>query len=253
MAFYKTGIGGLPTGVLGNGKIVLLGADDTIGSLLPGPTDGAMAAGDGVISIGGDTQAATGGRILTNRGFPVVLDAVQSAAGAAYNTSTAPTNVEGALLGPAAYPLSDVQPAGTFAPGRLNLVGRTLRVRAWGQITNAATPALTMAVLLGTTVIGTTAAQTMATITGTALWKFESESTVRVAGASGTVMTSGLFTYFTTSRIVSVTWAVQNTTPFTADTVDLTVAKAVHLQATWGTSSGSNNLTVHQAVAEVGY
>lgn len=253
MAFFKSNVGGLPTGILGNRSIVLLGADDTIGALLPGPSDGAQAPGDGMITLGGADYAANSGRILTNGGFPVALDAVQSAAGTAYNTSVAATNVEGALLGPSAYPSSSAQVAGTLQPGRLNLVGRTLRVRSYGQITNAATPTLTMAVLLGATVIGSTLAQTMATITGTAMWKLETESTCRTTGASGTLFTSGTFTYWTTSRLVSVVWSVMNTTPFTADTVDLTVAKAVHVQATWGTSSGSNNLTVHQTFAEVAY
>ena len=61
------------------------------------------------------------------------------------------------------------------------------------------------------------------------------------------------FTYWTTGPTVSVDWRLANTTPFTADTCDLTAALVPHVQATWGTSSGSNNLTCHQFFGEVIY
>jgi hypothetical protein len=233
-----------------NGRLLLLGADDTIGSIVPGPAEGSMS--DGMVSLGGATQAGTSGRLLVNRGFPVGVDAVQPAAGTAYNTSIAATNVEGALLGPAAFPASDAQPGGTLYPGRLNLAGRTLRVRAYGSIANTLTPNLTIAILLGSTVVATTGVQATATITGTTLWKLDAEITCRTTGATGTLMSSGLFTYFTTA-ITALHWQLTNPTPFTAVTADLTVAQALHLQATWGTNAAANSLTVHQFIGEVSF
>jgi hypothetical protein len=245
MTFFRQSIGGLPGGPGSRSDgVTLYGLDDTIGALIPGP-----GMSDAQISLGGFTPAATDGRMLTNFGIPLVADAYQRAAGTAYNTSVAATNVEGALSGPTVYPLSLATAPGTLAAGRLNLLGRTLWVRGWGQMTNTATPTLAMAVVLGSTVIATTGVQTTVAITGTTLWRFEAEITTRVVGASGTLFGSGTFTYWSTGPTVGVLWQVANPTPFTAVTLDLTAAYALHLQATWGTSSGSNNLTVHQLAA----
>lgn len=242
MAFY-------PAGAAGNPQFQVFGVDDTIGSILPGPI---AAAADGAMSLGGSTTAGTGARFLTNYGFPTAGDVFQSVAGAAYNTSVAATNIQGTVLGPSAYGAT-AQAAGTLQPGRLNLVGRTLRVRAFGSIANTVTPNLTMAILLGTNVIVTSGVQATATITGTSIWRLEADIVCRTAGASGVLFGSGLFSYFTTGPTVGVTWQIANPTPFTGVTLDLTAAYALNIQATWGTSSASNNMTCHQVTAEILY
>jgi hypothetical protein len=188
------------------------------------------------------------GDIPGANGFTSVgLFASTIAAGSAYGNSTTPTNVEGAFVGPITG-----SPAGTFPAAFLNTVGKVFRVRASGIIADTATPNLTVAVLLGTTVIATTAAQALVAITGTAQWTLDVTCTVTGAGASGSVLSFGKFDYNTTSAILVATWRCANSTVGTATTpVDLTVAQALHVQATWGTQSASNTLTCGSVTVEL--
>jgi hypothetical protein len=161
-----------------------------------------------------------------------------NAAGTAYNTSVAATNVEPTLAG--ATGLGTTQ--GTYPAGYLNQVGKMFRVKAGGIMTNTGTPTLLFQILLGTTSIAKTATGTQAGITGTLPWEIEVNCVVNAGGATGTVLSIGKFTYYTTAPVI-VQWAITNATPGTGDVVDLTASLAFHLQATWGTSNASNNLT----------
>lgn len=159
-------------------------------------------------------------------------------AGSAYGNATAATNIEPTLVG--ATGLSTTQ--GTYPAGYLNYAGKMFRVKAGGIIANTSTPNLTMAVLLGTTAIATTGAQATAAITGTLTWEVEVNCVVNAVGASGTILSTGNFKYYTTAPVI-VSWKMCNATPGTGDTVDLTASLAFHLQATWGTQSSSNTMT----------
>lgn len=161
-----------------------------------------------------------------------------TAAGAALVSSVAATNIEGALGGATGLGTA----AGTYPAGYLNQVGKTFRVKAGGIIANTGTPNLTMAVLIGTTVIATTGVQATASITGTLTWEYEVNCVVNASGATGTVLSTGKFHYYTTAPVI-VSWKMCNGTPGTGDTVDLTASQAFHVQATWGTSSASNTMT----------
>ena len=175
---------------------------------------------------------------VANGVVPVGLFTTAIAAGSAYASSTTPTNVEGTLSNFVGF----TGTAGTIPAGHLNAIGKAFRVKAGGIVGNTVTPNLTLAFLLGTTAVATTGAVATATITGTSRFDFEATCVVTGTGASGTVMSFGRFSYYSTAPVV-VSWGVANATPGTADTVDLTAAQACHFQATWGTSSASNTLT----------
>lgn len=182
---------------------------------------------------------------VANGFIPVGLVASNTASGAAFNTYTAATNIEPtALAGVQGFNATP----GLVPANHLNQVGKVFRIKAGGMFGVTGTPNFTFAILMGTTVIATTGVQAGAAATS---MTFNAEVTcvVTATGASGTVLSTGWFQYFTTAP-VAVTWRMTNTTAGTADTVDLTADKQLHLQGTWSASSASNTTTVNYFTVE---
>lgn len=182
---------------------------------------------------------------VANGFIPVGLVASNFAAGAAFNTYTAATNIEGANI--QGVPGFDATPANVPA-NFLNQVGKVFRVKCGGMFGVTGTPNHTFAILLGTTVIATTGVT--ACVAATSM-TFNAEVTcvVTATGASGAILSTGFFQYFSTAP-VAVTWRMTNSTAGTADTVDLTAAKVFHLQGTWSASSASNTTTINYFTVE---
>lgn len=178
--------------------------------------------------------------LTANGSIPVGALFTNTAAGTAYNTSTTPTNIEPALAPVTGF--TAASGTGVIPGGHLNTVGKVFRVKAGGTFGVTGTPTFKLDILLGSTVIATTGAQTGAAAASMS-FNFECTCVVTGIGASGTVLSTGFFQYYTTAP-VAVHWRVTNTTAGTADTVDLTVDKAFHLQGTWNTSNASNTITV---------
>lgn len=182
---------------------------------------------------------------VANGFIPVGLVASNFASGAAFNTYTAATNIEPAsLAGIAGFNATP----GLVPANFLNQVGKVFRVKAGGMFGVTATPNFTFAILMGTTVIATTGVSVMA---AAASMTFNAEVTcvVTATGASGTILSTGFFQYYTTAP-VAVHLRMTNSTAGTADTVDLTADKAFHLQGTWSASSASNTTTVNYFTVE---
>lgn len=139
--------------------------------------------------------------------------------------------------------------------------GRVLRIRAFGAYGTTATPALTFALRWGG-VAGTVIAKSGAMVTTsgvgggasmTAPWSLEALIQVRSNGATGTVMTMGDVTLYTSTLGTAGTvtnygmpqplasGATGGTTPV-AVTVDLTADTALSLTALWGTSNAANSI-----------
>lgn len=156
-----------------------------------------------------------------------------AAAGAAFGTFTTRQDVS-----PVDLPLIQ---GGTLVKGS------KIWCKAVGEFSTTGTPTLVLGFYIGTqaatitTVIAESAAIT--TGTGAAAWPWDLEWTglVTATGTAGTVVGSGTLTLgtsltaFTTSPI-PVTQALRT---FTWDT---TIARAVGVCATWGTSSASNTV-----------
>ena len=147
--------------------------------------------------------------------------------------------------------------------------GRVLRIKAYGSYGTTGTPTLKFSLRWGGvagTVIAAQAANVTTSGTGggasmTALWEVEALIQVRANGSSGTVMTNGTSTLFTSTLLTAgtvtnygqvaplVSGSTGGTTPV-AVTVDLTADTALALTATWGTANAANSIQGHNYVIE---
>lgn len=126
--------------------------------------------------------------------------------------------------------------------------GRLLRYRAFGKLSTTATPTIKMGVYWGGTG-GTLLAETELITNGSGVsnvnWSVELYIQTRSNGSSGSLIVFGEFKLHTSSTAVS-----QNVfsisgydAPAVVSSLDLTVAKALSLAATWSAASASNTLT----------
>jgi len=150
-------------------------------------------------------------------------------------------------------------------PGNYMQDGRSLRVTAMGGYGTTATPTLIFSVRWGG-VAGVVMAKssTVTTTSGvgggasmTALWKFEFIIQMRSNGSTGTAMTNGMATLFTSTAATAgtvtnygmpmplVSGSTGGTTPAVA-TCDFTVDKLLSITATWGTANAANSIQGHQ-------
>jgi hypothetical protein len=143
--------------------------------------------------------------------------------------------------------------------------GRCLRMRAFGGYGTTGTPTLAFSVRWGggTGASGTVMAKTGSIVTGsgvgggasmTALWTAEILIQVRTNGATGTVMTNGEVSLYTTGTAAGsgyplVSGTTGGTTPAVA-TLDLTADTALSLTALWGTNNSANSIQLHQYTLE---
>lgn len=128
-------------------------------------------------------------------------------------------------------------------------VGRSIRIKLIGRITNTATPTLRIRALIGTQVIFDSTAVAMATITGTSVFELEIYATIRVigSGTTGKIESSGKYTY---QAVALGAPSEARVAPAQAN-IDTTIAGLLDVLATWGASSASNSLTIDQAYVEV--
>lgn len=139
--------------------------------------------------------------------------------------------------------------------------GRTLRLRAFGSYGTTATPALTFAIRWGG-VAGTVLSKTGAMVTTSAVgggasmtapWALEALIQTRSNGSSGSLMTNGEVTLYTSTLGTAGTvtnygmpqplasGATGGTTPV-AVTVDLTADTALSLTALWGANNAADSI-----------
>lgn len=139
--------------------------------------------------------------------------------------------------------------------------GRCLRLRAFGAYGTTATPTLIFSVRwggVGGTVLAKQAANVTTSGVGsgasmTALWDLEVLIQTRSNGSSGTLMTNGTSTLYTSTLLTAGTvtnygqvapiasGSTGGTTPV-AVTADLTADTALSLTVTWGTANAANSI-----------
>lgn len=170
--------------------------------------------------------------------WETLLNAQQTrSAGAAYNTSSA---------------LTDVSPAPQLIlPANFLTDASVLKVSASGTFSNTGTPTLLLGVYYGG-VAGVKLAASGATTTTTGAtnwpWRIESTIIVRTTGSSGTAIAAGvlyLATSLTAYSVIPIDAAAQATA-----TINTTTANAITIGAQWGTSNASNTLTCNQFLVE---
>lgn len=134
--------------------------------------------------------------------------------------------------------------------------GRLLRLRAFGGYGTTGTPTLQFRIRWGG-VSGTVLAASGAITTGsavgggasmTALWSLEALLQIRTDGASGTVMTNGELSLFSTGTAAGSGYPLASgstggTTPV-AVTADFTADTALAVTAQWGTANAANSIQI---------
>jgi hypothetical protein len=139
--------------------------------------------------------------------------------------------------------------------------GRTLQLNAMGAYGTTATPTLVFSLRWGG-VAGTVLAKQAANVTTsgvgggasmTAMWALQMFIQTRSNGSSGTLMSNGTSTLFTSTLLTAGTvtnygqtapiasGSTGGTTPV-AVTADLTADTALSLTATWGTANAANSI-----------
>jgi hypothetical protein len=135
--------------------------------------------------------------------------------------------------------------------------GRTLRLRAFGQISNIVTaqPTITFRIrfggVAGTVLASTGAITTSATAFTAAIWDMEALIVTRTNGSSGSLFTMGTMTIANdaSAGIARGMGSAGALTP-AAVTVDLTADTALSFTAQWGTANAANTLQGHNYTLE---
>jgi hypothetical protein len=206
------------------------------------------------VPVGGATAVLS--RAVVNQILPTGVAMVMSTFGPETNTFTTRVGIGGTFLNAMTYGNPTAQVAGTFPAGALNLVGRTIRVKAGGTIGTTGTPNFTFDIGLGAAganVLATTGSLAAAAVTTPAPWTIDVTATVQTAGSSGVITSEGLFSYSTTSSVVVLNWTMGNSTRGTGLTLDLTAAQAFNIFATCGTSNASNRVIANFCTVEILY
>lgn len=133
-----------------------------------------------------------------------------------------------------------------FAPGKLNAVGRVIRVKAWGFYSSTGSPTITLKVKFGSTTLLDFGAITAA-VSSSRRWSIDATITVRTLGVSGSVQCEGEARIPTANDNTTHSRPVANSTT----TIDTTAAQTLTISATHSVSNAANTITMTQFVAEL--
>lgn len=142
-------------------------------------------------------------------------------------------------------------------PSNFGIEGKMLRVRASGRISSLASATLLLNIFLGSVNATNWALFTLnATAQTNVTWVFEADLVFRALGSTTTANLLGVGT-FTSQAVIGVgvgtfasTQMIPAGSPVVGTGFDSTSSQVVDLQATWGASSASNVMTLHQYALE---
>lgn len=163
--------------------------------------------------------------------FPVAI-------GAAFNTFTTRQDVSPS-------PLPTI-PAGKLRPGS------QIEVDVIGEFSTSGTPTLALGIYLGTQAgsITTVLAESAATATGSGAaawpWQLHWEGIVTGIGTAGSITGIGGLTLGTALTTYAAVVPIPTTAAARVNAIDTTIARAIGVCATWGTSSASNTLKIYK-------
>lgn len=129
-------------------------------------------------------------------------------------------------------------------PASWAVVGKTIRIRAWGLYSTTLTPTLRWRVFIGSVAVADTTSKTTASTVTNVPWYLECDITVRAVGASGTVFAQGIVTHNT-----GTVWTMSNSAVSSA--IDFTATEAVDVKTTWNTGLAANTITGTNVTIEV--
>lgn len=147
--------------------------------------------------------------------------------------------------------------------------GRSLRLTQYGGYGTTSTPTVIFTLrwggVSGTVMAKSSTVTTTSAVGGgasmTALWALSALIQTRSNGSSGTAMTNGMATLFTSTAATAgtvtnygldmplVSGSTGGTTPAVA-TLDLTADTALSVTVTWGTANAANSIQGHQYLIE---
>ena len=134
-------------------------------------------------------------------------------------------------------------------PANRLVAGSRLRIKLMGVLgTGTAAPTLNLALTLGGVAVCSTGAVTLTTVSmSNRYWEAEFMVTCRTAGATGTVIGHGYFSWNTTGNTT-----LETGMPATATaTVNTTGTLVIGVTAACGTSDALNTMTCHQCMVEI--
>lgn len=132
-------------------------------------------------------------------------------------------------------------------PNDYLIVGRTIRCRLSGFISDTGTPTLNIKVKLGSVTLAQTTAIALAGTVTNNVWELVFDLAVRTVGATGTMIGQGRFWYDNTTQ-TGAHWGLPMTA---AATIDTTVANSLDVTATWGAADVANTITCTNVLMEV--
>jgi hypothetical protein len=150
----------------------------------------------------------------------------------------------------------DVSPRGAgigelpVIQGGVPFMGMKIKVEAEGEFSTTGTPTLSIGCYIGTIAgaITTVLAENTAITTGSGAaswpWRLEYRGIFVNTGTTGSVVGSGDLEYGT-GLTAFTTVPIPSTLALRTIVWDTTIARAVGICATWGTSSASNNIRVY--------
>lgn len=168
--------------------------------------------------------------------IPELVNPNQTASGAAFATFTTKKSV-------------DPVPIPVLAGGRLTR-GRKLYMSARGEYSTTGTPTLAWGFWFGNralTITGDIALSSVITTPSGAAafpWIMEWQGVCTAEGTAGTLIGQGHLIQGTSLTATS-TFPIPITQALRTVTIDTTIERAFGVSATWGTSSGSNSITVN--------
>jgi hypothetical protein len=122
----------------------------------------------------------------------------------------------------------------TLGTASQNTVGKALRVKMWGWLSNAGTPTLNLKVKAGSVVLASTGDVTLGADQTDVQVEMEVDIVTRTTGATGTVIVAGR------ARVGTVWYPMLNTAVSSA--LDLTSALVMNATADWSVSAAGNTI-----------
>lgn len=165
----------------------------------------------------------------SNNGSPVGVLFVQTADAVVANTGVETTLVA-AGVGSLTLPLNFFR------------IGKTIRIRMRGRMSDTGTPTFRLRIKLGATVVLDTGAVALAGTISNNEWCADAMITCRTTGVGGTVSAQGAFQEDPDNRV-----GMPNTAPIVVDT---TVAQAIGVTWLWGAADPANTVTCTNLTVE---
>jgi hypothetical protein len=129
----------------------------------------------------------------------------------------------------------------TTIPANFFISGKTMRIRIYGTILNNGARSITLKVKLGTTVITSSAVSQAGS---TSSFSFDDVITCRTSGATGTVMSQGVYKNNGTGTVVDLV----SSAPVTVDT---TISQLLDVTLIWSIAGVNNTISSTNTIIEI--